>query len=141
MASMLKFSEAASIGIHAMILLAAPPHRPLTCRRIADAFGASEDHTRKVMQRLVKTGLVRAVRGPGGGHRIAGDPARITLLQVLECLDGPLDPTPCLFRQTRCSPGACLLQGMLSEVDAVVRRHLAETTLADFAEDRERRPS
>ncbi len=133
MAGVLKFSEAASIGIHAMILMAGSGDVPVTSREIADSFGVSENHTRKVMQRLVKTGLVRSVRGPGGGHRIAGDPALITLLSVYEALDGPLGTDTCLFQKSHCPPEGCLLGGMLSEVDEVVRRHLSGRTISGFA--------
>ena len=133
MAGVLRFSEAASIGIHAMILMASKPCAPVTCREISDSYGVSDNHTQKVMQRLVKAGLAGSVRGPGGGYRIKGNPASITLLDVYETLDGPLGTDTCLFRRSHCPPEGCLLGGMLSEVDSVVKKHLAGTCLAKFA--------
>ncbi len=133
MAGVLKFSEAASIAIHGMIRLALSGGVPVTSREIAESFAVSENHTRKVMQRLAKSGLVSSVRGPGGGHQINGDPASITLLDIYEAMDGPLGTDKCLFQKSHCPPEGCLLAGMLSEVDMVVRKHLLGTTVADFA--------
>lgn len=133
MPGVLRFSEAASIGIHAMILMASNPGAPVTCREISDSFEVSDNHTQKVMQRLVKAGLAASVRGPGGGYRINGNPASITLLDVYETLDGPLGTDTCLFQRNHCPPEGCLLGGMLSEVDSVVKRHLAGTYLSEFA--------
>lgn len=133
MAGVLKFSEAASIAIHGLILMAGAGGRPVTSREISDSYGVSENHTRKVMQRLSRSGLISSVRGPGGGHTINRDRGRITLLDAYEAIDGPLGTETCLFQRNRCSAEHCLLGGMLSEVDRVVRRHLGETTLEDFA--------
>jgi len=133
MAGVLKFSEAASIAIHGLILMAGAGNAPVTSREISESFGVSENHTRKVMQRLARAGLITSVRGPGGGHTIDRDRRCITLLDAYEAIDGPLGTETCLFQKSRCPAESCLLGGMLSEVDMVVRRHLGGTTLADFA--------
>ncbi len=133
MAGVLKFSEAASIAIHGMILMAASPDSPVTGAVIADSFGISENHTRKVMQRLVKAGYAESVRGPSGGYCVKGDPSGSTLLDIYEALDGKIGADRCLFHRSRCPAEGCLLKGMLEEVDSVVRRHLSGTTLPDFS--------
>lgn len=139
MAGVLKFSEAASIAIHGMILLAGSGGVPVTSREIAESFSVSENHTRKVMQRLSRAGLVTSVRGPGGGHLMNGDPGSITLIQVYEAMDGPLGTDTCLFQRSHCPPEGCLLGNMLAEVDMVVRKHLAGTTMAAFSKGSGRR--
>jgi Rrf2 family protein len=136
MAGVLKFSEAASIAIHGMILMAVSPGSPVTGAEIADSFGISENHTRKVMQRLVKAGLARSVRGPSGGYSVLGDTSTITLLAVYEAMDGRIGEDRCLFQRSRCPAEGCLLKGLLEEVDSVVRRHLSGTTLSDFTKKR-----
>ena len=133
MAGVLKFSEAASIAIHGLILMAGAGGAPVTSRAISESFGVSENHTRKVMQRLARAGLITSVRGPGGGHTINRDHRAITLLDAYEAMDGPLGTETCLFQKSRCPADHCLLGGMLAEVDRVVRLHLGGTTLAEFA--------
>ena len=53
-----------------MALLAAHPRERMSAGRIAELLGASQAHLAKVMQRLVKAGLVDSVRGPGGGFGV-----------------------------------------------------------------------
>ena len=59
MASIVQISEAASLALHSMALLAASPDRPLTVKDITARTGVSEAHLSKVMQRLAKAGLVK----------------------------------------------------------------------------------
>lgn len=129
----MRFSEAASIGIHAMILMAGSRGEPVTCRDVSDSFGTSLNHTQKVMRRLVKAGLARSGRGPRGGYRICGNPSDISLLAVYEALDGPIGTDTCLFQKRHCTPETCLLGKMLWEAGEVARTHLSETSLAEFA--------
>jgi len=49
------------------------------------------------MQRLTKLGLLRSIRGPGGGFLQARPPAQIKLLEVYEAVEGPLEPQDCVF--------------------------------------------
>jgi Rrf2 family protein len=49
----------------------------------------------KVLQKLVRKGLLESHAGPNGGYALARDPEKITLIEVLEALEGPLRLTPC----------------------------------------------
>ncbi|MCP4900046.1 MAG: Rrf2 family transcriptional regulator, partial [bacterium] len=96
MPTMLRISEAASLGIHAMGLLAIHPDRSLSARTIAEKFSVSEAHLSKVLQRLTKVGLLASTRGPKGGFSLTRDPETVTLLEVFEAIEGPVEPTDCL---------------------------------------------
>ena len=64
MANFVRISEAASLGLHTMALLAKRGETRTTNQEIADMLGASVHHLAKVMQRLVRAGLVDSAVGP-----------------------------------------------------------------------------
>ncbi len=132
MSGVVKFTEASSIALHTMAVLAADPDRHVTVREVAALLPISENHLAKVLQRLARAGLVESVRGPGGGFSLRGDPARITLLDVHEAIEGRLDVAACLFSPPKCC-GGCVLGDALRKANALVRDRLARTRLADVA--------
>lgn len=127
-------SQAAALGWHAMALLARRAPSPLSTKEMAAALQASAAHLSKVLQRLAKAGIVLSERGPGGGYRLAKAANRLTLLRILEAIDGPLAPDACLMRVRVCPGKKCLLGDLLTDVNHRVRRYFAETTLSDICE-------
>ncbi len=67
MPGILNISEATSLAIHAMIYIEANSNRKVSTKEIAVEFDASEAHLSKVLQRLVRSGYVKSVRGPKQG--------------------------------------------------------------------------
>lgn len=131
MSGIVKFSEAASLALHAMTVLAARADPHLTIRDVAEAMPVSEAYLAKVLQRLAKAGLVESVRGPGGGFRIRGDPRQITLLAVYEAIEGRLGIAACAFPVAQgCK--TCILDEALRDANRLVHDRLARTTLADL---------
>ncbi len=133
MSDIVKLSEAASIALHAMALLASEGERHVTVKDLASRLPVSETHLAKVMQRLMKAGLVASVRGPGGGFTLRTDPAATTLLQVYEAIEGRLEVAECMFpdRPEGCS--ACILDDALAEANRIVHAQLARTRLAQLS--------
>lgn len=133
MADLIKFSESSTIGLHAMLHLAAHAQEgPVQMRVVAEAFRVSEAHLSKVMQRLVKAGLIRASRGPSGGYMLCLLPGEVTLLQVYEAIEGELAIRHCLFGQAVCLSGCCGLGSLVGQLTGELRTYLARTTLADW---------
>jgi Rrf2 family protein len=133
MGQILRISEAASIAMHALILLAEKKDEPISNSRIAEAFAISANHSSKVMQRLLKSGYVTAVRGPGGGYTLAVDPSSVTLLDVYITVDGKPSTAGCLFGKGKhCSLPDCLFGGLTREADELIEKHLGSVTLADY---------
>lgn len=130
---MLKISEAAVLGLHAAVVLAEIPGEQRSTGELARALGVSEAHLSKVLQRLARHGLVRSVRGPGGGFSLAAEPQEVTLLQVYEAIEGPLAPSDCLLDAAQCGGSDCILGGLLTTVNRQVREYLTATRLADLA--------
>jgi len=81
MAKVVHISEAASLAVHSMALVARSTEM-LNVNQIADLTNSSRNHLAKVMQTLVKNNYLDSVRGPKGGFTMKGDPAKINLLEI-----------------------------------------------------------
>ena len=131
-------SEAASLGLHAAVVLAGNDGRLVTTRELAERFDASEAHLAKVLQRLARGGLLTSTRGPAGGFRLARPASEISLLEGYETIEGPLRPTTCLFGSPVCGRTACIFGDFLAEFDERFRAYLRGTTLADLVAEEKR---
>ena len=133
MSTALRVSEAASLGLHTMGVLAAHTGGPLTTGQVASALGVSQAHLSKVLQRLGRSGLVESVRGPRGGFTLAQPAEDITLLSVYEAIEGPLSLDDCLLGLPRCDNGRCVFGGLLASVNRQFADYLAKTRVNDLA--------
>jgi Rrf2 family protein len=134
MESILRISEAANLGIHAMACLVGfGPDRAVSVTEIADLLSVSKDHLGKVLQRLAKVGLVTSKRGPKGGFTIAKETEQTTLLEILEAIDGPMTSNPCLLGQPICG-GQCIMGDLVSDLHRMVHDYLSSTRLEDLSE-------
>ena len=131
MATVLKISDAASLALHTMALLANRRERPLTAKEIASTFHASEAHLAKVLQRLAKAGLVLSTPGPHGGFRLRDGAGDMTLLQVYEAIEGPMSSTNCLLGVPVCGGKKCLLGRLVCNLNSQVRGVFSKTRLSD----------
>jgi Rrf2 family protein len=132
MAKLFKISDAASLGLHAMAVLATNEQTRQTLHNIASELNVSVNHLAKVVQRLVKTGLVESERGPAGGIRLARTPDKINFMQVYEAVEGPMDENYCLLGRNSCNPTDCILGGLMESVNNEVRDYFTKTTLDRF---------
>ncbi|MEW6358246.1 MAG: Rrf2 family transcriptional regulator [Planctomycetota bacterium] len=133
MSSVFKISEAASLALHGMVVLARTPDKVMTTEDVALALRASHAHLNKVLQRLTRVGFVKSVKGRRGGFVLGTAPSSISLLDVYEAIEGEIVPTKCLLDKPICG-GKCILGGMLQDVNKKVREHLAGIRLSEFAE-------
>ena len=125
----MKLQVSSRIAIFALLELAAAPGRQLAVAEIGDKYGASSHHLAKVMQVLVRAGLVRSLRGAAGGYQFCGNARRVTLLDVIALFEnlGSADVGAAKLAAT--GEGRAL-QEVLGEVDDSVRATLGSITLA-----------
>jgi len=133
MSGVVKFSEAASLALHTMSLLASEPDKHMSVREIVERLPVSENHLAKVLQRLTKAGLIESVRGPKGGFLLKRNPEDITLLEVYEVIEGPLPVVRCLFPEPKCN-GNCILGDLVGSVNDQIREKLAAPRLSQLAD-------
>ncbi len=131
MSKIVMISEAASLAIHAMVLIARSK-QSINVTRIAGQMGASRNHLAKVMQRLVKDGFVRSTRGPAGGFVLNKSPEDITLLNIYESIEGPVELSGCPLDHKICAIGQCLMEGVINEATALVIKHFSAKSLSDL---------
>ena len=130
MAGIMHISEAFNLALHAMLALAASPETSIPTPDLAKAFGASQAHLAKVMQRLEREGLVSSLRGPHGGFMLALEPASISLLRIFEAMEGPWRNMQCLLKQPVCGGKKCALGPLLTRVNNDAHAYLAASNLA-----------
>ena len=133
MKNFLKISEASSLALHAMTIIAKNPDRLVTTGEMASALKASNNHLSKVLQRLTRSGLLKSVRGPNGGFRLKEKPEKITLLNIYEAIEGVIIPKQCLLDTRVCKGKECVLGGLVASVAKQMKTYLSKTTLKQIA--------
>ncbi|MCX7828949.1 MAG: Rrf2 family transcriptional regulator [Thermanaerothrix sp.] len=133
MRDVIRLSEAASLGLHALVLLAKPGVGRLTVKDMAEQMGASVAHLSKVVQQLSKLGFVRSKSGPGGGMELQRHPREVSLLEIYEALEGPYRVGGCPLGREVCPFNrGCIFGGLFENVQDQVTKFLKDTTLEDF---------
>jgi Rrf2 family protein len=103
-------------------------------RQIADEMDIPAKYLPQVLATLVRAGLVDSISGPDGGYRLAAAPDGITLLRVIEAVDGPLASTECVLRGGPCHwDHRCAIHEPWAEAQEALRRRLGAATFADLA--------
>ncbi|MGD0900105.1 MAG: Rrf2 family transcriptional regulator [Thermoguttaceae bacterium] len=131
--SLVTMSEAVSLALHAMALLATQEGHRFTNQAIAERLQASGHHLAKVMHRLVKAGLVDSSRGPLGGFDLNVPAEEIKLLQIYEAVEGPISSYGCPLSRPACQGRNCVLSDLVRVVHQQIRDYLARTDLAELA--------
>ena len=138
----MRLSEGVEWGLHCAVLLAVmPPDTALPTSRLAEFHGVPVAYLAKHLQAMSRAGILVAVTGPGGGYRLARPPADVSVLDVVEALDGEEPAFQCLEIRRR-GPTAmpareyrtmCGIHRVMVDADAAWRAELARTSVADLA--------
>ncbi len=133
MSRLVNILEAASLGLHTMAILAKNSRRRFANQDIANLLGASGNHLAKVMQRLVKAGLVNSIRGPQGGFQLDKPASTITLMNIYESVEGPMKDFVCLSDNPICQAPGCILGQAVENLHKQLKDCLEKTTLSKLA--------
>ncbi len=131
MSKIFTLSEAASIAIHGMVLIARHDEG-INAVKIAEQTGLSKNHISKVLQRLVKNDLLKSVRGPLGGFTLKKRPEEVTLLAIYETIEGNLEVTDCPFNYDICAFDKCMMGNIINKMTIDFRKYLKSQTLKDY---------
>src|SRR6202795_2282132 len=134
---MLKLTKKADYGLMAMKHLA--EHAELgacSAKDVADSYHIPQEALAKILQRLVKAGLLHSQHGTNGGYTLARDPATITAFEVIRAIDGPLFITSCVTVRGNCvQHERCTIKEPMRKVNQSIEEVLRRITIAAMAED------
>ncbi len=129
MLGLLNISEAMSIALHTCASLAEKPDHYHSARHISEKLGFSPHHFAKVVQQLVRAGLLETERGPAGGAKLSRPPESITLLEIYIAAGGHPAYEGCLLKSDVCDGKSCALGKLMAKENERLINVLKSTTL------------
>lgn len=131
----MKLGRASALGVFAGVHLARHDRRvPVQGREIADSLKTPHDYLLKILQQLVKARIFVSERGPAGGFQLRKDPAQITVLDIVEAIEGPIEGDSGVLDDIQGQPQAKhSLEATYSDVARFARTLLKKTTIRDLA--------
>ena len=135
------YSRSVEYGLRALTHLAAlPKGAQKMAREIAAEENAPLFYLAKTLQQLARRGVLRSLKGPSGGFSLNRPPRKISLMDVVDALDGSQAFERCAVGLLECDDKApCPLHDRLKPLRQSVVRYLTRTTLADLAVELERK--
>lgn len=130
----MQMTRGVEYGIEGILYLARRDQdEPALIREISQATAIPETFLSKIFQRLATKGLIRSRRGFRGGFRLARPAERITLREIVEALQGPIEFHRCLDHlRARGRSGRCHVKHVFDQVQQKVASILEQTTLEDI---------
>lgn len=124
-------------AIRGIVYLAGKPiDKVCLLSEIAAAVDVPPTFLAKIFQQFSKIGLVKSFRGTGGGFMLGHSPENITLLEVVEAVEGPIISNRCVVTPSECGrSGFCNVHPVWMRVQNQVRGVLEGVTLKDLATD------
>ena len=134
---MLKLTKKADYGLMAMKHLAEhAPEGSCSAKDVADAYGIPQEALAKILQRLVKAGLLQSQHGINGGYTLARDAAKISAFEVIRAIDGPLFITSCVTVRGECDQtDRCNIREPLRRVNQSIEEVLRRITISQMKEE------
>lgn len=134
---MLRLSKKADYALMAMKHLAQhADRRAASAREVAEQYGIPVELLAKVLQRLAKAGLLTSLQGTRGGYVLARPATQISVADVIQAVDGPLNVTACTTHEESCDQfSTCNVRDPLWRIKDRILATLATCTLVELASD------
>lgn len=136
---MLRLSKKADYALMAMKHLARKPGaRSTSAREIAEQYDIPLELMAKVLQRLVRTGLLVSTQGMRGGYALSRPSTSINVVEVIQAIDGPITVTACSSENIDCDQySKCSIRDPLWQIRERIVAALERVTLAEMAAEGE----
>ncbi len=132
----MQLSAAAEFAIRGTLVLAGRYGQgPVPLGEVCRLRDLAKDYMTKIFGTLARAGIIRAIRGKGGGYELARPPGQIAVLEVIEAIEGPLALNLCQHDPPRCEEVNCPLRPVWTELQEKVRSTLSRVTLDQFPRD------
>ncbi|HEK1685354.1 MULTISPECIES: Rrf2 family transcriptional regulator [unclassified Pseudomonas] len=140
------YSAGVEYGIHCLLFLIDErgDSRESSVRDLAELQGVPQEYLAKVFTKLARAGLVAATEGVRGGFRLARPSDEITVLDIVNAIDGPKKIFDCREIRERCSlfdgtapgwatEGTCAIHAVMLSAQKRMEEALAQQTILDLA--------
>ena len=127
----MKLSMRTRYGLRALLDLAKEKEGPVSIREIAERQNISLRYLENIFNDLVRDGILSSTRGKNGGFSLARSLDQITLLEVVEILEGKVRIVECVESGSSCSARGCLARNVWVNLNDKITGALEGVTLQD----------
>ena len=132
---MLRISKIVDYGILVLTHMAARPTHVCSAADLAASLGLGQPVVSKVLKLLAQHRLVASTRGAHGGYRLSRPPEDISLIAIVEAMEGPLAMTECSLDDTSCGIASqCGARANWRRINDIVADALRNVSLAQMLE-------
>lgn len=110
----------------------AADYKPVTLAAISERQDISLSYLEQLFSKLRRQGLVKSVRGPGGGYNLAKAYNEISVSEIINAVDEQIDATQCGGNENCKDEGRCMTHDLWSALNTKILEYLAGVTLADM---------
>jgi Rrf2 family protein len=131
----MKLTRASSYALHALVFMASQKqqNKPVTFHDIAKARSIPEKFLLKILKPLVSARVLYSIKGPKGGYRLARSAHEISMLEVIEAVDGPLQGIAPLSQTQSDGNLDRKLQLICNQTAEQLRKHLHKVRIAELS--------
>ena len=119
-----------------IVYVLASEGKMLPAREISEKSGVTLRFALKILRKLASDGIVASYKGSAGGYELGIDPSRLSLGQIIECIDGPLEINHCLSEDFDCTrvgdKNICRFRRIFSDISKEIRDKLYAIKLDEF---------
>jgi Rrf2 family iron-sulfur cluster assembly transcriptional regulator len=108
--------------------------KPVTLAGISERQSISLSYLEQLFSRLRRSGLVKSVRGPGGGYRIAKPLTEISVSEIISAVDELIDATQCGGHENCRDERRCMTHNLWSSLNVKILEYLSGVSLNDLVE-------
>jgi Rrf2 family cysteine metabolism transcriptional repressor len=136
----MKISTKGRYGLRVLVDIAAHQHTgPVILRDISSRQAISEKYLWQVINPLKAAGLVKSTRGAKGGYVLSKTPEKITLLDVISILEGPVSMVDCVVDPDKCGrSAACVTRWVWGKVEKDIKESMDNITLKEILDVQEK---
>lgn len=131
MSRLVHISEAASLAIHSLALIASSKVK-LNAKKIALILHVSQNHLAKILQILSRNEYLESNRGPGGGFLLKKNAGEISMLEIYQLIEGNVDCQFCGINENTCPFITCIFGGKPDKLTNEFVEYLTLTKISDL---------
>ena len=132
-----KLSTKGRYGVKAMFCLATEyGDEPVSIKSISEKQNITVAYLEQLFAPLRKAGLIISIRGAQGGYKLAREPKDITVAQIMDVLEGPIEVSECLEDESKCSNlDCCATRSLWAKIKNSIDNVTQNVTLQDMIDE------